>query len=185
MKTKKIIFVLFLAVLIFNTAIVNSQDAREDRKARKEAETARMTYNYYALDSLLVSRRFVLEADYLQNKIGDRISVSNTLNFVKVDDERGVLQTGSDMLVGSNGFGGVTTEGNISKYKIHRNLKSLSHRVSFNLVSNLGIFNIDMSIRADNYASATITSSRSGRLTWHGHLASLNHTRTFKGMDVY
>ncbi|HUX95985.1 MAG TPA: DUF4251 domain-containing protein [Bacteroidales bacterium] len=185
MKTKKIIFILYLAVLAGITTIGKSQDAREDKISRKEAEKARMTYNFYALDSLLVSRRYVLEADYLQNKIGDRISVSNTLNFVRVEDEKGVLQTGSDMLVGNNGFGGVTTEGNISKYKIQRNLKSLTHRVSFNLVSNLGIFNIDMSIRADNFASATITSTRSGRLTWHGHLASLNHTRTFKGMDLY
>lgn len=185
MNVKKILLVLLLAVLTGSITIVKSQDAREDRKARKEAEKERLTYNYYVLDSLLVSRRYVLEADYLQNKIGDRISVSNTINFVRVNDERGVLQTGSDILVGGNGFGGVTTEGNISKYKIQRNLKSLSHRVSFNLVSNLGIFNIDMTIRADNFASATITSTRSGRLTWHGHLASLDHTRTFKGMDRY
>ncbi len=185
MKIKTIIFILFVVALTGISPTLKSQDFREDKQSRKEAKKQMLTYNFYVLDSLLVSRRYVLEADYLQNKIGDRISVSNTINFVRVNEEEGVLQTGSDMLVGSNGFGGVTTGGNISQYKIHRNLKSLTHRVSFNLVSNLGVFNIDMSIRADNFASATITSTRSGRLTWQGHLASLNHTRTFKGMDLY
>lgn len=185
MKTKKVIFILFIVALSGIFTIGKSQDSRQARKERKEVEKAMITNNYYSLDSVLVSRRYVLEADFLENKTGNRISVSSILNFIKVEDDKGLLQTGSDMNVGSNGFGGVTTEGNISKYEVQRNLKSLTYRVSFNLVTSLGIFNIDMTIRSDNSASATITSTSSGRLTWHGHLATLYNSRTFKGMDVY
>jgi hypothetical protein len=162
----------------------NSQDVKPDKQERKELKNAQATANFYAIDSLLVSRRFVLEADYLQNKIGDMISVSSILNFVKVDDSQGVLQTGSDFLIGYNGSGGVTTEGNISEYKIYRQNKSLIHRVTFNLVSSLGLFNIDMSVTSDNSASATITSSGSGKLTWRGHLVAIGNSRVFKGMDT-
>jgi hypothetical protein len=181
----KLISLFLLPGLLGILTSVNSQDYKPTKKEKKEAKNAMMTANFYELDSLLVSRQFVLEADYLQNKIGDLAPVSSTLNFVKVDGEKGTLQTGSDLIAGHNGVGGVTTEGNISSYKINRTMKSLNHRVTFNLVSNLGIFNIDMNVRADNSASATITSTTSGLLTWRGHLASLSNTRIFKGPDTY
>jgi hypothetical protein len=177
-----LLFIIGFILVPFN---VNSQDKKADKQERKELEKAQATANFNILDSLLVSRRFVLEADYLQNKIGDMISVSSTLNFIKVDGEKGILQTGSDFLIGSNGSGGVTTEGNISEFKIHKDYKSLNHRVTFNLVSNLGIFNIDMNVTSGNNASATITSTSSGRLTWKGHLMAADYSRVFKGMERY
>jgi hypothetical protein len=177
-----LLFIIGIILVPFN---VNSQDKKADKQERKELEKAQATANFNILDSLLVSRRFVLEADYLQNKIGDMISVSSTLNFIKVDGEKGILQTGSDFLIGSNGSGGVTTEGNISEFKIHKDYKSLNHRVTFNLVSNLGIFNIDMNVTSGNNASATITSTSSGRLTWKGQLMAADYSRVFKGMERY
>lgn len=187
MKTVKIkivsvLFILGLLQIPFNG---NSQDVKPSKQERKELKEAQDNINFNILDSLLTSRRFVLEADYLQNKIGDIIPVSSTLNFVKVDGENGILQTGSDLLRGSNGSGGVTTEGNISKYKVHKNYKSLTHRVTFNLVSNLGVFNIDMNVTSGNSASATITSTSSGRLTWRGKLMAADHSRVFKGMETW
>ena len=181
----KIAGLLFIMVFLLVSYTGNSQDKKADKKERKELKKAQETANFNILDSLLVSRRFVLEADYLQNKIGDKISVSSVLNFVKVDGEKGVLQTGSDLLVGSNGSLGVTTEGNISNYKIHKDYKSLNHRVSFTLVSKLGVFNIDMNVTSGNSASATITSTSSGRLTWKGHLMAADYSRVFKGMETY
>ncbi len=187
MKTmkKNMVGFLFVTGFLLIPFIGNSQGEKSDRQERKELKKAQAKVNFNILDSLLISRRFVLEANYLQNKIGDMISVSSALNFVKVDGETGVLQTGSDYSVGYNGSGGVTTEGNISKYKVHKDYKSLNHRVSFNLVSNLGIFNIDMNVTSDNNASATITGTGSGRLTWRGHLMAADYSRIFKGMETY
>jgi hypothetical protein len=187
MKTvkRKIVSVLFILGLLQIPFNGNSQDVKPGKQERKELKEAQDNINFNILDSLLTSRRFVLEADYLQNKIGDIIPVSSTLNFVKVDGESGILQTGSDLLRGSNGSGGVTTEGNISKYKVHKNYKSLTHRVTFNLVSNLGVFNIDMNVTSSNSASATITSTGSGRLTWRGQLMAADHSRVFKGMETW
>jgi len=182
MKLVSFFFIIGILGISFDS---NSQDFKPDKHERKELKKAQATANFNILDSILVSRRFVLEADYLQNKIGDMISVSPTLNFVKADYSKGILQTGSDLLTGYNGAGGVTTEGNISEWKIYRDFKSLNHRVSFNLVSSLGIFNIDMRVSSDNTASATISSTYSGRLTWKGHLVPINKSRIFKGMETY
>ena len=107
----------------------------------------------------------------------------SSLNFVRVDSQR-VLQTGSNTGMGYNGVGGVTAEGTIGDYKITRDTKNLSCTVSFNLITNLGSFNIFMSVSAGNNARATISGTTSGRLTWDGHLVNLDNSRAFKGMNT-
>ena len=144
-----------------------------------------MTANYHAIDTLLHSMRYVLEADYLQGKYGDRVSVTSLLNFIRVDGPRGVLQTGSDTRQGYNGVGGVTAEGSIMDYRISNDKKNLSSTVNFNLVTNLGSFSIFLTVSADNNANATISGSTSGRLTWDGHLINLDNSRVFKGTTTY
>jgi hypothetical protein len=162
----------------------NSQDITPDKQDRKEARKAQMNYNFIVLDSLLESRRFVLEADFLQSKYGYMVSVTSTLNFVKVDDTEGVLQTGSESRQGYNGVGGVTAEGSIGDFKISKDFKHLSYVVTFNLLTNLGIFDITLNVSSDNNATATITGSTSGRLTWNGHLVKLNNSSVFKGQNT-
>jgi len=162
----------------------NSQEPKPDKKAKKEAKRAESEANFRVLDSLLYIGQYVLEANFLQNKYGDRVSVSSNLNFIRVDGPRGVLQTGSDMRFGSNGVGGVTAEGNIGNYRITRNLKNLSCTVTFDIITNIGSFNIYMIVSSDNNARATISGTTSGKLTWDGHLATLNNSRVFKGSNT-
>lgn len=173
-----------LTGLFFFSVYGNSQDGKPDKKSRKEARRAEMETNFRILDSLLHSGKYVLEADYLQNKYGSRIFVTSTLNFIRVDMPKGVLQTGSDTRMGYNGVGGVTAEGNIGDYKIMRNKKNLNCTVTFNLVTNLGSYNIILNVSADNKATATISGTTSGRLTWDGHLVTLNKSRVFKGYNT-
>ena len=188
MKTANIKFL--IVCLIFITGITGAYNvvcAQDNltRKEKKELERAILTANFYAQDTVLNIREFVLEADYLQSRRGQLVPVNNNINFVKVQNTKGTLQTGSITGIGFNGMGGVTTEGNIFNYKVSGNTKSLTHKVSFDLVSNLGTFNIIISIMANNTASATITSTDSTYLTWKGNLVALFNTTVFKGMDVY
>ncbi len=186
MKTIKIFLagLLVLCGLFGHSVYSSSQDVKPDKQSRKEAKKAQMTANFYVLDSLLRSGRYVLEADFLQNKYGSRISVPPMLNFIRVDGPKGVLQTGSDTRQGYNGVGGVTAEGSIVAYKITNDPKNLSISVTFNLVSTLGNYDIFMMVSADNNATATISGSTSGRLTWDGHLVTLNNSRVFKGYNT-
>lgn len=171
--------------LFLLTANGYSQDIKLSREEKKEARKAMLAENYRILDSLLTDRRFVLEADFLQNQIGDRVPVASRINFIKINGDRGILQTGNDLRVGYNGVGGVTAEGIVGSYKISRDKKSLSYKVSFNLQTKLGTYNVFMTVTSENRATATISGARSGKLTWDGHLLTIDNSKVFKGMETF
>ena len=170
----------FLSISLYT----NSQEIKLSRQERKEVRKAQLAANFYILDSLLNSKGFVLEADYLQNKYGNRVPVVSSLNFIKVDKSNGVLQTGSSSGMGYNSVGGVTAEGSIGTWKIYKDSKKLIYTLHFSLHTNLGHYDIFMTVTADNHASATITGLWPGALTWDGHLKAINNSRVFKGQNT-
>jgi hypothetical protein len=186
MKTMKIYMAgLFLFIGLSGIyRSVNAQDIKLSREERKEVRKAQLQANFAILDSLLNAKSFVLEADYLQNKYGYRILVVPSLNFIKVNRANGILQTGSNTGIGYNSVGGVTAEGNIGAYKIYKDFRKLSYTLEFSLLTNIGHYDITMYISADNYATATISGLGPGKLTWEGHLATLDNSRVFKGQNT-
>jgi hypothetical protein len=179
-KLKVYLAGLLLLTGLFTVSIYgNSQDTKPDKKSRKEAKRAEAEFNFRVLDSLLYTGRYVLE-----NKYGSRVYVTSTLNFIRVELPKGVLQTGSDTRQGYNGVGGVTAEGTVSNYHIERDFKNLRCTVTFDLLTSLGTFNIIMNVSSAGSANATISGTTSGRLTWDGQLVTLNKSRVFKGMDT-
>jgi hypothetical protein len=186
MKTMKInmvnLFWIFGLLLISLNS--NSQNIKLTKKEKKEVREAQMVANFNILDSLLSVKNFVLEADYLIDQRGSRIPVVSTLNFVKVEVEKGVLQTGNNFNRGTNGVGGITAEGSIGKYEISKDFKNMSYNIRFTLMTNIGIYNVFMTVNAGNHAVATITGLGRGRLSWEGHLATVGNSRVFKGMNT-
>jgi hypothetical protein len=185
MKTTKIyLAVLFLSIGLFGI-MANSNAQEPSKQSKKEAKKAQAMADFRALDSLMSSGRYVLEANYLQDKYGNMVTVTSNLNFIRVDGPKGVLQTGSDIRQGYNGVGGVTAEGNINVYKISRDMKNLTMMVTFQLMTNLGTFDILMSVASENIASATISGSTSGKLTWRGRIVPLSKSKVYKGQTTY
>jgi hypothetical protein len=187
MKTINKNMVNLFLILVFSWISLNSnsQNIELSRQEQKEVRKAQMSANFYILDSLLNSKSFVLEADFLQNEYGERINVVSTLNFVKVDKSKGILQTGSNSAIGYNGVGGVTAEGSVGSWEIDKDAKKLIYRLRFNLLTNLGNYDIFMTVSADNHALATITGLGPGKLTWEGHLATIDNSRVFKGQETF
>jgi hypothetical protein len=185
MKTIKInIASLFMAIGFFGISLYsNSQDIKLSRQEKKEVRKAQLTENFYLLDSLLNSKTFVLEANFLQNRYGDRIPVGSILNFIMVDGSTGVLQTGSESNLGFNGVGGVTAEGTIGNWEMHKNLKQLSYMLNFSLLTNLGNYDVTMRVTSNNRAMATIRGLTPGQLSWEGRLRTLEDSRVFKGQN--
>ena len=162
----------------------NSQNIKLTKQEKKEVRDAELEANFRILDSLLSVRSFVLEADYLLDNHGFRIPVTSTLNFVKVNGGNGVLQTGNNSYRGTNGVGGVTAEGSIGNYEISKNFKHMSYNLRFSLMTNLGIYDVFMTVNAGNHAVATITGLGPGRLSWQGSLATIGNSVVFKGMNT-
>jgi hypothetical protein len=186
MKTMKLnmVSLFWILGLFCFTLNSNSQESKLNRQELKEVRKAQLAANFNILDSLLSARSFVLEADFLQNKYGDRVSVVPTLNFIKVNVSNVILQTGSDFRMGYNDVGGVTAEGSIGSWKIYKDAKKLTYRLQFNLLTNIGNYDVSMFITSDNHAMATITGLGSGELTWQGHLETINNSRVFKGRNT-
>ena len=187
MKPMKYTFVSLLLAggLILNTFNTAAQDMEKEftRQERKAIRKAQLEANFNILDSLFKSNRFVLAADFLQTKWGDRISVIPTINFIKVDGETGVLQTGTSSGLGYNGVGGVTAEGTIREMHITKNFKKLSYTLRFSMTTQIGHYDVIMSVSAGNYATATISGTTSDKLTWIGHIEDLGFSRVYKGRN--
>lgn len=177
--------ILMVLILFGISSNVSSQEIKLTREEKKEIRKAQIEVNFYMMDSLLNSRQFVLEADYLQDKYSNRIPVNSNLNFIRVNGPTGVLQTGSSINMGYNGVGGVTAEGTVNSWEITRDPKRYVFTIRFGLLSNLGHYDILMRVSSGNNASADITGLGPGRLTWGGHLKELRGSRVFKGQNTY
>jgi hypothetical protein len=158
-----------------------SQEAKLSRQERKEARKAELFANFHALDSLFESKSFVLEANYLENKYGDQIPVSSVVNFIMVNSTNGVLQTGNNFAIGYNGLGGVTAEGSIGVWKLDKDYKNLNFTLRFSILTDIGSYDVFMTVNADNRARATITGLWPGKLIYNGQLNMLDNSGVYKG----
>lgn len=170
-------------MLFLLSPVSYSQDNRLSRKDKKEARKAENYAFFQYLDTILTHKSFVLEADFIENQYGQRINVTPTLNFIRVDSLKAVLQTGSSRYLGYNGVGGVTAEGLLDRWEVTKNTKNMSYHIRFSVNTNIGFYDVMLNVTADNYARATITGLTPGRLTYTGHLRSLFDSRVYKGQN--
>jgi hypothetical protein len=180
-KTVSLFWIFGLLCISLNS---NSQERKLSRQELKEVRKAQLEANFWAIDSLLNAKSFVLEADYLQNQYGDRVVVTPTLNFIKLNETNGILQTGSNWRMGTNYVGGVTAEGPIGKYQVYKDPKKMSFTLQFSLLTSIGHYDVTMTVMANASARATISGLGPGKLTWDGHLETIENSRVFKGQDT-
>lgn len=173
---------LFLAIGIpaqeIKTDTLSKKEARALKKQLKEAE---LIEQFDSLAELLNSRQFVLEANFLDNLKGRRAYVVSNLNFIKVDTTYSVIQIGSNRGIGYNGVGGVTAEGNISRWKLSSDEKKKSFYLEMSVVTNIGIYDVFMDIFVDGEASAVISGLRPGRLQYDGRIVPLDESAVYQG----
>lgn len=186
MKTlyKILTVISFFLIMVSSKGIsqeFNSKDAALTRQEKKEARKAQLYANFKAIDTLIQSKTFVLEADYLQDIYGQQIRVPSMLNFIKVESPEVTLQTGSNAYVGLNGVGGVTAEGNISNWTVNADEKHLNYTVRFTTMTNIGTYDIFLRINADATAQATISGFSRGKLTYKGNLVAPYNSVVYKG----
>lgn len=159
-----------------------SQDVKLTKQEQKEMQKAKREYDFLAMDSLLQNKSFVLEANYLENQYGMRRPVVSALNFIMIDSSNVVLQTGSNRLSGSNGVGGATAEGSVKDLNIVKNPKNHTFWLRFTVMTNIGVYDVDMTIYSSSYARATISGLTRGKLVYDGRIEALYNSRVYKGM---
>jgi hypothetical protein len=178
MKKSHILFILFAAVMIMNSLGASSQEAKLTREQKKAIRKAELEYNFHVMDSLFNVRKFIIVADYLLGKAGERTTVTQASNFIMVNVAKGIIQTGN-----TAGISEIPREGTIGIYKIAKNDKSLSFTVEFDINTPLGRFDVLMDVTAGNLVTGTISGISFATVTWEGHLENLERTRVFKGQN--
>lgn len=192
----KICLVLIIFILIGNKALlsqdgkaskadIKEQKAYEKQKKTDERELAR-EQNMKITSAMIRLQRFVLEADYLSNKYGNKIPVSPTINFIMVDSLNAIMQIGSAYSIGYNGVGGETLDGRITKYEYGLvGKKKDSYSISMNFMSSLGNYDIHIMVNPEGSADATIRGNWSGQLNYYGKLVPLGESKVYKGMSRF
>lgn len=166
-------------------ADIKEQRAYEKQKKMDERELERER-NIEITSTMIKLQRFVLEADYLSNKYGYKVTVSPTINFLMVDSLNATIQTGSAYSLGYNGVGGQTVNGRITKYEYNFvGKKKDAYNISLMFMSNVGTYNIHLMVNAEGYADATIRGNWSGQLNYHGRLVPLGVSKVYKGMSRF
>lgn len=176
--------ILFLVVL-FSVSCVFSQSNEEFKElSRKERKSKELERKYNLTRQLVEKRSFVIEANYLIDKTGNRKIVNPDINFVKIDSLYGVIQVGSDINVGPNGVGGITSKGRITNWELQKNEKRKTYHLMATVMSRSGVYELDVIIGFNGRASAKLTGSYSGNLTFEGDMVPLEKSLTFEG-DSY
>lgn len=182
------VLTMFSLVIYCQDNIMSKKELKELAKEQKRSEQERLKREHISIvKSILEEQKFVLEADYINDGKGNRLPVSNTINFVVVDSLDAVLQIGSPYGHGWNGVGGITVEGNITRYDLDiiKGRRSTSYSLAVVIMSSMGIFDIHFNVSETGMADATVRSTTSGQLRYSGKINPLKQSNVFKGSSSY
>jgi hypothetical protein len=187
---KKIVFLIGLLILPMVTYSQSEQQTpdkkteKEIQKEKKKAEKKAAEDSVKRVITLMVeNHRFVLEADYVAGRTGERIPVNSTLNFIIVDSAKAVIQLGRSTGVGSNGVGGITVDGTVSRYEFTKkeNKNGVSFTITLYVNTSLGTYDIVLWVSQNGNTSATVRGNTSGQLNYTGTMVPLGLSRIYKG----
>ncbi|MBN1198193.1 MAG: DUF4251 domain-containing protein [Bacteroidales bacterium] len=154
------------------------KEASVKKKQRKEAEAER---KFKEAGQLLETRHFILQAKFIKNREGSRISVNPLLNFIQIDSNQAFLQIGFYQFVGPNQAGGISADGRITRWKLEKSDKRKTYTLFMSVITNRGNIDIFMDINQNSYATATLSGITSARLTYDGDLLPTDKSDVHKG----
>lgn len=184
---KRIIILVVAAVLAVAGAYAQDEGRSKMTKKERKAMAAR-------IDSMLNARAeaaiddsaFVLEADEVVFKRGYIAHVNYTTNFVAVHGREASVQVAFNVpWPGFNGLGGITLEGNVSKYE-----KETDKRGNVFISMNVAGSGISAQLfitlwGGGNKATVDIRPNfHSGRLTLNGTIVPASDSSVFKGVAI-
>ncbi len=179
-----IYLVLFLALCAgsYGQEIKSAKELRKEAaQQKKEEKQAKAEQQYLEVGKLLEKRDFTLQARFLRNREGAQISVNPVLNFIQVDSSSAFLQIGSPQIVGYNAAGGISADGNITKWTLEKNDKRMNYTLFMSVLLTSGVIDIFMNIDLNGYATATLTGLTSTQLTYEGSLVPTEESDVHKG----
>lgn len=181
--TIKLMLLMMLLVSVNVSAQEKQELSKQERKAIQEQLDSLM---FLQASNAVEARDFTLEADRVIFKRGQTAYVTSNTNFVSVKGDDAVVQVAFNVPSGGiNGVGGVTVEGNVTKYEIEE-----GKRGNVNITMNVMGRGISASLfielyKGSNRAQVTITPNFNSRqLTLTGVIVPSDMSNVFKGTSL-
>lgn len=182
----RIIISLFM-LLTLMAGNVHAQELEELTGAERKAVQEKLdSLMYVEAEKAISDKDFTLEADKVVFKYGQTAFVNSNTNFVSVTGDKSVVQVAFNIPAsGPNGLGGITLDGNVSKYEVKKDRKGNIH-VSMNVMGTGISAMIDIDLyKGSNKASVTISPNfNSNRMTLTGVVVPSSDSRVFKGRSI-
>jgi hypothetical protein len=189
MKTLIILMSMLLVVGAFPAVGQESKATEEKltRQEKKELKKQREQEQLEEMIALLNEKYWVIEAHTVFDRSNNSFQISPTLNFVAVNGDKGVIQLGFNNLIGWNGVGGVTVDGQITKYEIKEGKKNQSPQATLRFQGKGGVGSALLVVTVNSYGQATarVSGDFGGRLTFQGQMVSLDKSRVYKGQSLF
>lgn len=176
--------IILILLVISSNGIWAQGEKNPASMTRKEKKELELDNEYRINKSMLENRDFVLEANYLQDRFGNRRMVNSVINFVAVDSATAIIQVGSDYRNGPNGVGGVTAKGMITKWQLTEDKKSRSFYLTINVLTSIGIYDLHFSIGLWGNSTVRLSGLSAGQLTFEGNLVPYSESRVYEGRSL-
>ncbi len=181
-------WILMLMALVLFGGVAQAQDDKKEERAKTRAER-RMeqerldSLNFEMAKRAVEEKRFVLEADRVIFKNGTTAYVNANTNFVRLEGDEATVQVAFNVPAsGANGIGGITVDGNVSRFELKESKKG-DLSVEFN-VSGVGIsarVTINLPKGSSTASVSILPTFNSNRLTLDGHILPVELSNVYKG----
>ncbi|MDW7692594.1 DUF4251 domain-containing protein [Flammeovirgaceae bacterium SG7u.111] len=177
---------LFLVVTLLSSAALLAQEnkklSKKERKALREQKTIE---NKKLKMDIINSKKFVIEAHTVYGSRGMSYQMSPTTNFVMLNEDKSVIQLSFMGIVGWNGVGGITLEGNTSRWEVIEGKPNQSITVRLRTSGSTGSATMSLTIPAEGTVRAFISGDFGDKITFAGELVPLSESRVFQGQTTY
>lgn len=176
-----------LLALFFTSAISFAQEHQDlSRKERKELKRQQQAAQKQNLTDLLYSKKWVIEAHTVFDRYNQSYQLNPTINFVGINDIDAALQLGFNGLIGWNGVGGVTIDGEITKYEVKEGKGDKMPTVSMRFRGRgTGSAIVNITLNTSGQATARVNGDFGDRITFSGNIKSLEESTVYKGQSLF
>ncbi len=180
------LFFCFLILTIPVSTALSQENKKLSKKEQKELRKKLEVEQKEAILELLQNKEWVIEAHTVYDRYNQSYQISPTINFIAVKGKEGVIQLGFDKLIGWNGVGGITLDGQVTSYKIVEGKKNNNPSVSLRFEGRgVGSAKIMITVNSSSQATAKVSGDFGDRITFSGILKSIDESSVYKGQSIF
>lgn len=182
----KILATCIAIVLATSLISLAQENANLSKKEKKELKKKMLQEQKEALLNMLESKQWIIEAHTVFDRYNQSYQLNPTINFVGIKGKEATIQLGFDGLIGWNGVGGVTVDGEVTSYEINQGKGNSGTTVNLRFKGRASSSaNINITINASGQATARVNGDFGGRITFSGAIKSLDESSVYKGQSLF